>query len=80
VAMVNITINPVIDVPVIVWSNPSNITYGTALSGTQLNAIATHGGANAPGTFTYTPASGTVLNYGNNQTLHVDFVPTDTAN
>ena len=32
------------------------------------------------GVFTYTPASGAVLNAGNAQNLHVDFVPTDTAN
>jgi hypothetical protein len=60
--------------PVITWSNPANIVYGTALSGTQLNAT-----ANVPGAFTYTPAAGTVLNAGN-RTLHVDFVPTDTTN
>jgi alpha-tubulin suppressor-like RCC1 family protein len=60
--------------PVITWSNPATIVYGTALSATQLNAT-----ANTPGTFTYTPASGTVLNVGTH-TLHVDFTPTDTAN
>jgi uncharacterized repeat protein (TIGR02543 family) len=59
---------------VITWSNPANITYGTPLSATQLNAT-----ANTPGVFTYTPASGTVLNVGTH-TLHVDFVPTDTTN
>ena len=32
-----------------------------------------------PGTFVYTPTSGTVLSAGT-QTLHVDFTPTDTAN
>ena len=32
-----------------------------------------------PGTFTYTPAAGTVLSAGNNQTLSVSFTPTDTA-
>ncbi|MFZ5880906.1 MAG: choice-of-anchor Q domain-containing protein [Chloroflexota bacterium] len=62
------------ETPVITWSNPADIVYGTALSGTQLNAT-----ANTPGTFTYTPASGTVLNVGTH-TLHVDFVPTDTVN
>ena len=60
--------------PVITWSNPANILYGTPLSGTQLNAS-----ASTPGTFTYNPASGTVLNAGTH-TLHVDFVPTDTVN
>jgi hypothetical protein len=61
-------------VPVITWGNPANIVYGTALSATQLNAT-----ADVPGTFTYTPASGAVLNAGMH-TLHVDFVPTDAAN
>jgi len=58
--------------PTITWSNPANITYGTALSGTQLNTTAA-----VPGTFTYTPSAGTILNAGNGQNLHVDFVPTD---
>jgi uncharacterized repeat protein (TIGR01451 family) len=61
--------------PVINWSNPADIIYGTALSATQLNAT-----ANVPGTFTYTPASGTVLSSGNGQNLHADFTPTDTTN
>ena len=61
--------------PTITWNNPADITYGTALSGTQLNAIAA-----VPGSFVYTPAAGTVLSAGNGQTLHVDFTPTDTAN
>ena len=61
--------------PTITWSNPADIVYGTALDGTQLNAT-----ANTPGTFTYTPAAGTVLSKGNGQNLHVDFAPTDTTN
>ena len=60
--------------PVITWNNPADITYGTALSSTQLNAT-----ANTPGTFTYSPAAGTVLNAGSGQTLSVNFTPTDTA-
>ena len=59
--------------PTVSWSNPSAITYGTALSGTQLNAT-----ASVSGTFTYTPASGTILNAGN-QILSVNFTPTDTT-
>ena len=43
----------------ITWSAPADITYGTALSATQLNAT-----ANVPGTFVYTPVAGTVLNAG----------------
>src|SRR5262249_20891280 len=60
--------------PTITWNNPADITYGTALGATQLNAT-----ASVPGTFTYTPASGTLLNAGTAQNLHVDFVPTDTT-
>lgn len=61
--------------PVITWNNPANITYGTALSTTQLNAT-----ASVPGTLTYAPAAGTMLNAGANQTLSVSFTPTDTSN
>src|SRR5206468_4314621 len=60
---------------VITWNNPADITYGTALSATQLNAT-----ANVPGVFTYAPPATTVLNAGNAQTLSVSFVPTDTTN
>ena len=42
--------------PTLTWANPAGITYGRPLSGTQLDAT-----ANVPGTFDYTPASGTVL-------------------
>ncbi|MFA7403031.1 MAG: choice-of-anchor Q domain-containing protein [Pelobacteraceae bacterium] len=61
--------------PVITWPNPAGIIYGTALGATQLNA--TSGGV--PGSFVYSPASGTVLNAGSAQTLTVTFIPTDTA-
>jgi hypothetical protein len=44
---------------VISWANPLNITLGTALSASQLNAT-----ADVAGTFTYTPAIGTVLSSG----------------
>ena len=59
--------------PTITWPTPSPITYGTALSSTQLNAT-----ASVAGTFTYAPSSGTVLNAGT-QTLTANFTPTDTA-
>ena len=59
---------------VITWATPTSITYGTALSATQLNAS-----ANVPGTFLYSPTTGAVLNVGN-QPLSVTFTPTDTAN
>ena len=44
--------------PSITWPTPATITYGTTLSGTQLNA--TVAGAVA-GTLVYTPASGALL-------------------
>lgn len=69
----NFTINKA--TPVVTWSNPASITYGTSLGATQLNSS-----ANVPGTLTYTPASGTLLNAGPNQTLSVHFVPADSAN
>ena len=61
---VSFTLGIVRATPVITWNNPANITYGTALSATQLNAT-----ANVAGSFTYTPAAGTVLNAGNGQIL-----------
>jgi len=69
----SITVNKAI--PTVTWANPATITYGTALSATQLNAT-----ASVAGTFTYTPAAGTVLNAGAGQTLSVDFAPTDASN
>src|SRR5439155_27035259 len=74
-ASIDIVINVLKATPSITWNNPADITSGTALSGTQLDAT-----ASVAGSFIYTPASGTVLSAGNNQTLHVDFTPTDTAN
>ncbi|HTR41948.1 MAG TPA: MBG domain-containing protein, partial [Pseudomonadales bacterium] len=61
------------------WTNPLPITYGTALTATQLNAI-----ANVPGAFVYTNvnngaiiSAGSVLNAGTN-VLTVLFTPADT--
>ena len=54
------------------WGTPAPISYGTALSSTQLNAK-----ANVAGTFVYTPAAGAVLKAGT-QTLTAVFTPTDT--
>ena len=68
---VQLTVNQA--TPAITWSNPSPITYGTALSATQLNA-----GSTVSGTFVYSPAIGTVLTAGT-QTLSVTFTPTDTT-
>ena len=69
--------------PTITWANPANIVYGTALGSTQLDATASYTSngttVNVPGTFTYTPAAGTVLHAGNDQTLSVVFTPTNTS-
>ena len=67
------TVNKV--TPTVTWTNPADISYGTALSGTQLNAT-----ASVAGTLVYTPAAGTVLPAGNGQTLSVSFTPTDATN
>jgi hypothetical protein len=69
---VTITAAGTTNVPSVTWSTPAAIAYGTALSGTQLNAT-----ANVPGVFVYTPAAGTVLTAGT-QTLSVTFTPSDT--
>ena len=61
--------------PVITWNDPADIVYGTALGAAQLNAT-----ANAAGSFSYTPASGTLLNAGAAQPLLASFTPNDPAN
>ena len=60
--------------PTITWPTPVAITYGTALSSTQLNAT-----ASVVGSYVYDPASGTVPTAGTH-TLSVSFTPTDTTN
>lgn len=60
--------------PTITWNNPADITYGTTLSAVQLNAT-----ASVPGSFSYTPAAGTLLNTVLGQTLKVSFTPADSA-
>jgi hypothetical protein len=59
--------------PAITWAKPASITYGTALSTAQLNASSL-----VAGSFSYSPAAGTVLGAGS-QTLTVTFTPTDTT-
>ena len=61
--------------PVLAWSTPAAITYGTPLGATQLSAT-----ASTAGVFEYTPAGGTVLSAGANQPLSAVFTPADTAN
>ena len=60
--------------PQIDWVTPAPITYGTALSATQLDAT-----ASVPGAFAYSPSLGAVLSAGS-QTLSVTFTPTDVTN
>ncbi len=70
----DVTINVLKASPTITWNNSEDIVQGTALSSTQLNAI-----SSVPGTFVYYPPSETILSEGI-YTLHVNFIPTDTAN
>jgi hypothetical protein len=60
--------------PTIAWPSPSDIPYGIALGGAQLDAT-----ASVPGVFTYTPAAGTILPPGRGQILSVTFIPGDTV-
>jgi Bacterial Ig-like domain (group 3) len=59
------------NLPDISWGTPAAITFGTALSTTQLNAT-----ANTAGTFSYNPPAGTALGAGAH-TLSVTFTPND---
>jgi hypothetical protein len=59
--------------PLITWLPPADITYGTPLGAAQLNAS-----ADAAGTFTYSPAAGTVLGVTDTPViLTVTFVPAE---
>ena len=58
--------------PQVTWRSPTPIVYGTLLGTAQLDAL-----ANVPGTFTYTPAAGNLLDAGSGQTLSVTFTPQD---
>ena len=61
--------------PVITWSNPADILYGSALGPTQLNAT-----ASVAGSFSYNPPAGTVLSVGDGQALSATFTPSSSAN
>jgi N-acetylneuraminic acid mutarotase len=60
--------------PVVTWANPADISYGTPVDATQLDAS-----ASIPGSFAYSPAAGVVLHAGGGQVLSVLFTPGDTA-
>ena len=57
--------------PVIEWTAPQPISYGTALGNAQLNAT-----ASVPGTFVYSPGPGAMLSTGEH-TLSVFFTPSN---
>lgn len=59
--------------PTITWANPADVVFPTPLGRIQFNAT-----ASVPGTFAYTPATGTVLDVGQGQILTARFTPTDT--
>jgi hypothetical protein len=71
-ARVSIVVAPA--TPVLDWRDPQPIGYGTALTGTQLNAT-----ASTDGTFAYIPIPGAVLPVGTHR-LAVLFTPRDAAN
>jgi len=68
---INLTISPA--TPVVTWTTPASIPYGTALSATQLDAVASVAGA-----FAYNPSAGKVLDSGTT-TLVAVFTPSDTV-
>ena len=59
--------------PTIMWPTPAPIIYGSALSATQLDASSA-----LSGSFSYSPAAGTVLTVGQHM-LTVTFTPNDTT-
>ena len=69
-ASVTLAINQA--VPAITWASPAAIVVGTALGASQLDAT-----ANTPGSFTYTPPSGTAFSTPGIETLSVTFNPND---
>jgi len=59
--------------PTVTWADPAPLPFGALLSDAQLNAA-----AHVPGTFGYSPATGTLLGLGTHA-LSVAFAPADTA-
>jgi hypothetical protein len=70
-ASVPLTVN--MATPVVTWTKPASIAYGTALSASQLDASSTTAGSLA-----YSPSAGTVLTAGAH-TLSVTLTPTDST-
>ncbi|HJZ71897.1 MAG TPA: Ig-like domain repeat protein [Vicinamibacterales bacterium] len=61
--------------PMVTWSAPSPIVYGTPLGAAQLNAS-----ASVAGSFAYSPGFNTVLAAGSGRALSATFTPSDTQN
>jgi hypothetical protein len=59
--------------PSIAWSAPAPISYGTPLGSAQLNAT-----SEVPGSFTYSPSAGAILDLGAH-TLEARFTPADAS-
>ncbi|HZI20287.1 MAG TPA: Ig-like domain-containing protein [Pyrinomonadaceae bacterium] len=64
----------------VVWDDPVGVVYGTRLSAAQLNATVTVAGPSAPGSVSYSPGAGHVLNAGEDQPLTVNVAGTDNYN
>jgi hypothetical protein len=73
-ATATVMINVLPATPRIAWASPADIAYGTPLGAAQLDAT-----ASVPGTFTYAPGAGTVLDAGPAQPLMATFTPADPA-
>jgi hypothetical protein len=71
----SVTFKILLDPTAVTWPSPAYIPYGTPLGSTQLNAM-----ASIPGTFSYTPAVGTVLPVGASQVLTTTFTPAGSVN
>jgi hypothetical protein len=63
--------------PVIGSVSPISITYGTALTNSQLSGTITDGQNALPGTLVYTSATGSIPHAGSGQSEQVTFMPAD---
>ncbi len=73
-ALAEVPIVVVKEMPTITWPEPTPISYGTPLSMEQL-----HAASSVAGTFTYSPAEGTILAAGSHK-LSVVFTPNEITN
>ncbi len=73
-AHAEVSLTVVAATPAISWSTPTPITYGTPLSGAQLEAT-----ASVPGSFSFTPSEGAMLTAGTH-TPTATFTPSDETN